>query len=134
MMFPSPQDFSSVLVFDAGTLIALLLLAGLLPRDRFAARLIFGGVAAAIILTYAAWRWHDTVPPLEWTIASIWPHVFFAFEATAIVYRAPRKIAFTCQTPQNCLRMIPLRSRSDSFPFTPGLSAIVSESNFSRCP
>jgi hypothetical protein len=30
--------------------------------------------------------------------------------------------------------MIPLRSRSDSFPFTPGLSAIVSESNFSRCP
>src|SRR3981189_2569705 len=49
-------------------------------------------------------------------------------------YRAPRKIASTRRTPQNCLRMIPLRSRSDSFTFTPGLSAIASESNFSRCP
>ena len=47
---------------------------------------------------------------------------------------APRKIASTRRTPQNCLRMIPLRSRSDSFTFTPGLSAIASESNFSRCP
>jgi catechol-2,3-dioxygenase len=30
--------------------------------------------------------------------------------------------------------MIPLRSRSDSFTFTPELSAIASGSNFSRCP
>src|SRR3981081_4422241 len=49
-------------------------------------------------------------------------------------YWAPRKIASTRRTPQNCLRMIPLRSRSDSFTFTPGLSAIAGESNFSRCP
>ena len=86
MMFPAPQDFSSVLIFDAGTLIALLLLARLLRRDEFAGRFIFGGVTAAIIVTYTAWRWHDTLPPFEWTIASIWPHVFFAFEATAIAY------------------------------------------------
>jgi cellulose synthase (UDP-forming) len=85
-MYPSPQDFSSVIVFDAGILIALLLLAGLLSRDSFAARLIFGGVAAAIIVTYAAWRWHDTLPLFEWRMASLWPHVFFAFEATATVY------------------------------------------------
>jgi hypothetical protein len=50
------------------------------------------------------------------------------------LYRTPRKIAPTRQTPQNCLRMIPLRSRSDSFTFTPGPSAIASDSNFSRCP
>jgi cellulose synthase (UDP-forming) len=86
MLFPSPQDFSSALVFDAGTLITLLVLAGLLSRDALAARLIFGGVAAAIILTYAAWRWYDTMPPFEWTIASVWPHVYFGFEATAIGY------------------------------------------------
>src|SRR5215470_11310848 len=30
--------------------------------------------------------------------------------------------------------MIPLRSRSDSFTFTPELSAIASGSNFARCP
>ena len=34
----------------------------------------------------------------------------------------------------NCLRMIPLRSRSDSFTFTAVLSAIASDGNFSRCP
>jgi hypothetical protein len=48
--------------------------------------------------------------------------------------RAPRKIAATGRTPQNCLQMIPLRSRSDSLTFTARWPAIGSESNFSRCP
>ena len=47
---------------------------------------------------------------------------------------APRKIGPTRRTPQNCLQMIPLRSRSDSLTFTPRLSAIGSETNFSRSP
>jgi hypothetical protein len=51
-----------------------------------------------------------------------------------ISFWAPRKIAPPRQTPQNCPQMIPLRSRSDSFTFTPGLLASASESNFSRCP
>ena len=33
--------------------------------------------------------------------------------------RAPRKIAAPCRMPQNCLRMISFRSRSDSLTFTP---------------
>src|SRR6266702_1815787 len=48
----------------------------------------------------------------------------------AVIHWAPRKIAPPRQTPQNCPRMIPLRSSSDSFTFTPGLSAIASESSF----
>ena len=48
--------------------------------------------------------------------------------------RAPRKIAAPPRTPQNRLRMILLRSRFDSWTFTPMMSAIDSESNFSRCP
>src|SRR6476620_1698604 len=47
---------------------------------------------------------------------------------------APRKIGPTRRTPQNCLQMIPLRSRSDSLTFTPRLSVIGSETNFSRSP
>ena len=47
---------------------------------------------------------------------------------------APRKIAPTCRAPQNCLRMIPLRSPSDSLTFARSLSAIGTEGNFSRCP
>src|SRR5262245_4740666 len=48
--------------------------------------------------------------------------------------RAPRKIGPARRTPQNCPRMIPFRSRSDSLTFTPRLSAIGSESDFSRFP
>ena len=76
-MFPSPQDVSSVVAFDLGVLIAMLMLTKLLSRDDFPARLIFGVVAATIIVTYAAWRWFDTIPPFEWTIASLWPRLFF---------------------------------------------------------
>jgi hypothetical protein len=47
---------------------------------------------------------------------------------------APRKIGPARRTPQNCPRMIPFRSRSDSLTFTPRLSAIGSESDFSRFP
>src|SRR2546430_5182033 len=47
---------------------------------------------------------------------------------------APRKIGATHPTPQNCRQMIPLRSRSDSWTFTPEPHAIRIESNFSRCP
>ena len=48
--------------------------------------------------------------------------------------RAPRKIAPTGRSPQNCPRMIRLCSRSDSRTFTPEGSAIGAEINFSRCP
>jgi hypothetical protein len=47
---------------------------------------------------------------------------------------APRKIGATHPTSQNCRQMIPLRSRSDSWTFTPEPHAIRMESNFSRCP
>src|SRR2546428_3721940 len=54
--------------------------------------------------------------------------------AVGVTIGAPRKIAASRRTPQNCLRLIPLCSRSDSWTFTLGLSAIGGESNFSRCP
>jgi cellulose synthase (UDP-forming) len=85
-MFAAPQDVSSVLTFDLGAFTALVLLAKLLSRDDLTARLIFGTVTATIIATYAGWRWSDTLPPFEWTIASLWPLVFFGFEAIAIAY------------------------------------------------
>jgi hypothetical protein len=50
------------------------------------------------------------------------------------LFGAPRKIVPTGRAPQDCRRMIPLCSRFDSSTFTPGLSAIGNEINFSRCP
>jgi hypothetical protein len=44
--------------------------------------------------------------------------------------RSPRKIAATRRTPQNCPRMIPLRSLFDSLTFAPGRPCNRQQSNF----
>ena len=85
-MLPSPQDLASVLNIDLGTLVALLLMAALLERTDAIARVLFGTTTAALILCYAAWRWHDTLPPLEPSGERMWPYLFFAFEMVAILY------------------------------------------------
>jgi cellulose synthase/poly-beta-1,6-N-acetylglucosamine synthase-like glycosyltransferase len=85
-LFPSPQDLASVLNIDLGTLVALLLMAALLERTDAIARVLFGTTTAALILCYAAWRWHDTLPPPEPSGERMWPYLFFAFEMVAILY------------------------------------------------
>ena len=86
-MFEAPQDATSVLILDLGILISLLLMDGLLDRTSAAARILFGTTAATLILCYAAWRWHDTLPGGgDRGLALLWPYVFIAFETVAIVY------------------------------------------------
>ncbi len=85
-MFPEPQDLGSVLAFDIGIFVTLLLLSRLLSRDSVMGRALFGASAAAIIVSYGAWRWQETLPPFEWSIGSLWTHAFFGFEAVAIAY------------------------------------------------
>jgi cellulose synthase (UDP-forming) len=70
----------------------LLLLAGLLlyvreapptnPWARLAAVLFLDAATAA----YAAWRWENTLPELEWSFASLWPWCFFAAEMFVTAY------------------------------------------------
>ncbi|AOO81232.1 glycosyltransferase family 2 protein [Bosea vaviloviae] len=85
-MFPSPPDLTSVLLADLGICLGLLTMAGLLDRAHGTARALFGGTAALFILAYAAWRWQETLPPLEPNFDQIWPYLFLAFEFTAILY------------------------------------------------
>lgn len=85
-MFSSPADLTRVLQFDAGVLAILLLLTKLMSRDTLFGRIVLGGSAALIIATYAAWRWVETLPPIEWSAMALWSYLFFAFEACAIVY------------------------------------------------
>jgi cellulose synthase (UDP-forming) len=85
-MFASPADAASVLVLDLGILLGLFAMSRLLVPERAADRAVFGAFTAVLILTYAVWRWHDTLPRLEPTIEALWPYLFFLFEAVAITY------------------------------------------------
>lgn len=85
-MFASPADAAAVLVLDLGILLGLFAMSRLLVPERAADRAVFGAFTAVLILTYAVWRWHDTLPRLEPTIEALWPYLFFLFEAVAITY------------------------------------------------
>jgi cellulose synthase (UDP-forming) len=82
-MFETAPDIVSILWTDLGLLLGLVVLAGLLDPLRSLDRGLFGLTTAALLLTYAAWRWHDTLPPLTMSFESLWPHLFFTFEMIA---------------------------------------------------
>lgn len=85
-MLQAAADATSMLLFDLGVLAGLWLLAKLLNPDRAIDRLIFGCAAGILLVTYGYWRWHDTLPPLELSGESLWSHLYFFFEAIAILY------------------------------------------------
>src|SRR5260370_1513360 len=85
-MFESAADNSSILSIDVGLLIGLVVLQGLvgplLSRDR----ILFGLTTGSLLIMYALWRWHDTLPTFAFSVQNFWQYFFFAFEALAIVY------------------------------------------------
>ena len=85
-MFASPADLSSVLLTSFGILLSLMIIAALLDRADFYSRVLFGLTTAGLIVTYANWRWHDTLPRLEMSVDRWWPYLFFGFELVAILY------------------------------------------------
>lgn len=85
-MFETAADASSILSIDIGLLIGLLVLTGLLDPARSGDRILFGTAAGSLLVTYALWRWHDTLPALSISLQAAWQYLFFAFEALAIVY------------------------------------------------
>jgi len=40
----------------------------------------------SLLIMYALWRWHDTLPTFAFSVQNFWQYFFFAFEALAIVY------------------------------------------------
>jgi cellulose synthase (UDP-forming) len=85
-MFESAADNSSILSIDLGLLIGLLVMGRLLDPLRARDRILLGSTAAALLMIYAVWRWHDTLPTFAFTVQNLWEYFFFAFEALAIVY------------------------------------------------
>jgi cellulose synthase (UDP-forming) len=84
-MFETAADVSSILSIDIGLLIGLLVLAQMLDPAQSHDRVLFGTIAALLLVTYALWRWHDTLPSAS-SVQGWWQYLFFAFEALAIAY------------------------------------------------
>jgi cellulose synthase (UDP-forming) len=86
LMFETAADNSSVLSIDLGLLIGLLVLRRLLDPSLTRDRILFGSTACSLLIMYALWRWHDTLPAFAFSMKNLWQYFFFAFEAIAIVY------------------------------------------------
>jgi cellulose synthase (UDP-forming) len=86
LMFETAADNSSILSIDLGLLIGLLVLKRLLDPSLTRDRILFGSTAGSLLIMYALWRWHDTLPAFAFSVQSLWQYFFFAFEALAIVY------------------------------------------------
>lgn len=82
-MFETAPDILAVMSTDIGVLLGAFVMAGLLDPMRRPDRALFGLTTAVFLLTYAAWRWHDTLPPLAMRFESLWPHLFILFELVA---------------------------------------------------
>jgi cellulose synthase (UDP-forming) len=71
-MFPTASDNASILTIDIGIGIGLLVMARLLDPKRALDRIMFGLTTAALLVIYALWRWHDTLPPLSLSAESLY--------------------------------------------------------------
>jgi cellulose synthase (UDP-forming) len=85
-MFESAADNSSILSIDLGLLIGLLVMVRLLDPLQARDRILFGSTTAALLMMYALWRWHDTLPAFAFSVQNLWEYFFFASEALAIGY------------------------------------------------
>ena len=85
-MFETAADNSSILSIDLGLLIGLLVMGRLLDPLQARDRILFGSTAGALLMMYALWRWHDTLPAFAFSMQILWEYFFFALEALAIVY------------------------------------------------
>ena len=85
-MFESAADNSSILSIDLGLLIGLLVMGRLLDPLQALDRILFGSTAGALLMMYALWRWHDTLPTFAFSMQILWEYFFFGLEALAIVY------------------------------------------------
>src|SRR6478752_4730210 len=68
--------------FTSDVLISERPLDPLVARDR----ILFGSTAGSLLMIYALWRWHDTLPAFAFSVQTLWEYFFFVFEALAIVY------------------------------------------------
>lgn len=95
-MFETATDSASILVIDLGLLIGLLVLKRLLDPLLGSHRALFGATTGSLLVLYAVWRWHDTLPPFAFSAQGFWQYFFFAFEAVAILYTL-MSIAILCR-------------------------------------
>ena len=86
LMFETAADNSSIISIDLGIMVGLFVLTRLLDPSSMRDRILFGSTAGTLLVIYALWRWHDTLPTFALSGQTLWQYFFFAFEALAISY------------------------------------------------
>lgn len=86
LMFETAADNSSIISIDLGIMVGLFVLTRLLDPSSMRDRILFGSTAGTLLVIYALWRWHDTLPTFAFSGQALWQYFFFAFEALAISY------------------------------------------------
>ncbi|KWR90774.1 glycosyltransferase family 2 protein [Cupriavidus sp. IDO] len=85
-MFALFLENQTLLVINGGVLLAVIMLSQLCRQDRTTDRMLFGGITAVLLLVYLIWRATQTLPEFHMDFASVWAHVFFAFECMTLAY------------------------------------------------
>ncbi len=85
-MFGPTPDLIAAVTLDFGLMVGLLILNRLLDASKPSNRIVFGSLTALVFVNYTFWRWEETLPPAEWTFESLWSHLFFAVEFTAMSF------------------------------------------------
>lgn len=85
-MYQSSLDLTGALTLDVCVIAGTWLLGRWLDRSLAVDRAIFGGCVCLVMLNYIAWRYLNTLPPLEAGFRSLWPWLFFGAELIPVTF------------------------------------------------
>ncbi|MFW0753641.1 glycosyltransferase [Pseudomonas sp. H11T01] len=91
-------DSLQLLHINVWTLAMVILFGCLTHRDQWAARTAFGAMTGLLLINYAIWRIHDTLPDPHAGFAAVWSYSFLFFELLAIIYTLFSIIVMLCRS------------------------------------
>ncbi|MGY4492638.1 glycosyltransferase family 2 protein [Pseudomonas sp. TE3610] len=91
-------DAMQLLQVNFWTLAMVVLFSCLTHRNQWAARALFGGMTAVLLINYLLWRIHYTLPDSHSGFATVWSYSFLFFEMLAIGYTLFSIVVMLCRS------------------------------------
>lgn len=91
-------DTLQLLQINFWTLAMVVLFSCLTHRDQWAARAAFGAMTGLLLISYAVWRFRDTLPRTDAGFATLWSYSFLFFELLAVSYTLFSIIVMLCRS------------------------------------